>query len=516
MHAAMQKMLEQGEQYAVMLYTWRSCSRAIPAVKANEQPNRTEIYEKTVEVLEPEIKKLHAFYHFAQQAVDEFMKQVSTLCHVNKKNDFVSEAYLLTLGRFMNMFAVLDALKNIKASVKNDYSAFRRAGQFLKRFQDQQASSESQALSLFLASHDQITQELKKKLRQVQNYEDLMLDIINICMIYYEEKRYLVPEDKHMLLKVIGFGLNILDNPDGSLGKKEREQMSIYKMESKKKINLGKIDKIFKDLQVVTLFGDMQITLSSYIRKMSDFKDNESKWTCTQKTSTVQELPQYNLVTQLRIIKDQHIKFISKLSLVSNRAVVAGAANSEGNQRDKDVNCKEHYDLALEGLKLLSRWTATVMEVYSWKLVNPCDTEAQGNKSCPKDAEDYERATRYNYNSKEKFALVEIIGMIKGLQVLMSRLEQLFRPSICWHVYQSIQNFVQKDMREPLRAAAKKKRMKLKIIITSIMSTCADYKNGEAPKDDPAFTGAKDPKQGYTVHVPRRQVGPSSTQLYQN
>jgi cytoplasmic FMR1 interacting protein len=137
------------------------------------------------------------------------------------------------------------------------------------------------------------------------------------------------------------------------------------------------------------------------------------------------------------------------------------------------VNCKEHYDLALEGLKLLSRWTATVMEVYSWKLVNPCDTEAQGNKSCPKDAEDYERATRYNYNSKEKFALVEIIGMIKGLQVLMSRLEQLFRPSICWHVYQSIQNFVQKDMREPLRAAAKKKRMKLKIIITSIMSTCA-------------------------------------------
>ena len=76
-----------------------------------------------------------------------------------------------------------------------------------------------------------------------------MLDIINICMIYYEEKRYLVPEDKHMLLKVIGFGLNILDNPDGSLGKKEKEQMSIYKMESKKKINLGKIDKIFKDLQ---------------------------------------------------------------------------------------------------------------------------------------------------------------------------------------------------------------------------------------------------------------------------
>ena len=28
MHAQMQKMLDQGESYAVMLYTWRSCSRA--------------------------------------------------------------------------------------------------------------------------------------------------------------------------------------------------------------------------------------------------------------------------------------------------------------------------------------------------------------------------------------------------------------------------------------------------------------------------------------------------------
>ena len=34
-----------------------------------------------------------------------------------------------------------------------------------------------------------------------------------------------------------------------------------------------------------------------------------------------------------------------------------------------------------------------------------------------KDAEEYERATRYNYSSDEKFALIEIIAMVKGLQV---------------------------------------------------------------------------------------------------
>lgn len=52
---------------------------------------------------------------------------------------------------------------------------------------------------------------------------------------------------------------------------------------------------------------------------------------------------------------------------------------------------------------------------YSWKLVHPTDKFC--NKDCPGTAEEYERATRYNYTSEEKFALVEVIAMIKGLQV---------------------------------------------------------------------------------------------------
>lgn len=47
-----------------MLYTWRCCSRAIPQPKSNEQPNRVEIYEKTVEVLGPEVNKLLSFMYF--------------------------------------------------------------------------------------------------------------------------------------------------------------------------------------------------------------------------------------------------------------------------------------------------------------------------------------------------------------------------------------------------------------------------------------------------------------------
>jgi hypothetical protein len=53
---------------------------------------------------------------------------VKRLCHAERRKDFVSEAYLLTLGKFINMFAVLDELKNMKCSVKNDHSAYKRSG----------------------------------------------------------------------------------------------------------------------------------------------------------------------------------------------------------------------------------------------------------------------------------------------------------------------------------------------------------------------------------------------------
>lgn len=46
---------------------------------------------------------------------------------------------------------------------------------------------------------------------------------------------------------------------------------------------------------------------------------------------------------------------------------------------------------------------------YSWKLVHP--TDKYSNKDCPDSAEEYERATRYNYSSEEKFALVEVCSL---------------------------------------------------------------------------------------------------------
>ena len=103
-----------------------------------------------LQVLAPHVNRLMEFMFFQRKATERFCAEVKRLCHPEKRKEFVSEAYLLTLGKLINMFAVLDELKNMKSSVKNDYSSYRRAAQFLKVMSDPQVSCLLLLLLLFL------------------------------------------------------------------------------------------------------------------------------------------------------------------------------------------------------------------------------------------------------------------------------------------------------------------------------------------------------------------------------
>lgn len=45
-------------------------------------------------------------------------------------------------------------------------------------------------------------QSLQQQLEVINGYDDLLADIVNLCIDYYENKMYLTPSEKHMLLKV--------------------------------------------------------------------------------------------------------------------------------------------------------------------------------------------------------------------------------------------------------------------------------------------------------------------------
>lgn len=67
---------------------------------------------------------------------------------------------------------------------------------------DPQALQESQNLSMFLATQNKIRDMLKEVLQSTPGYEELLADVINICVNMYENRLYLEPAEKYMLVKV--------------------------------------------------------------------------------------------------------------------------------------------------------------------------------------------------------------------------------------------------------------------------------------------------------------------------
>ena len=122
---------------------------------------------------------------------------------------------------------------------------------------------------------------------------------------------------------------------------------------------------------------------------------------------------------------------------------------------------------------------------------------------------------RYNYSEEEKSALIEVIAMVKGLQVLMNRMETVFTDAIRRSIYAELQDFVQKTLREPLRKAIKNKKDLVRTLISSVRDTCADWAKGfEDPLGKQGSRNTSVSSGEIEFHVPRRNVGPGTTQLY--
>lgn len=51
-------------------------------------------------------------------------------------------------------------------------------------------------------------------------------------------------------------------------------------------------------------------------------------------------------------------------------------------------------------------------------------------------------------------------------------------------------------------------------VLQAIRKTVCDWETGREPHNDPALRGEKDPKGGFDIKVPRRAVGPSTTQVW--
>lgn len=65
---------------------------------------------------------------FQESAIECFVGKLKGLSRKEShhKSGFMNQMYLIMLGKMLKMFALLDEMKNMKASMKNDFSHFKR------------------------------------------------------------------------------------------------------------------------------------------------------------------------------------------------------------------------------------------------------------------------------------------------------------------------------------------------------------------------------------------------------
>ncbi|VDD81090.1 unnamed protein product [Mesocestoides corti] len=514
-YAELQDLYNQGQEYAIMLYTWRSISRALPH----------------------------------ENAIDCFLGKLKGLSRKEShhKSGFMNQAYMLMLGKMLKMFALLDEMKNMKASMKNDFSHYKRASQFMQNggsdcsSDSQMTVNEMQKVSMFLATQKIIRDKLKDNLSQIDGFEDILAEIINSSVSMYENHVYVLPEEKHTLvmviaflacpisIQVIAFSLYLLDSSKIVDGK----QVGVTIPKMSKKININKIDKIFKECEVVNLFGDMSLEPFSYVKQTLSF--DASKWPeCTGTRVSSQGV----LLTHMNRFLNEYTSLTADLAWHTNIAVTRTSERSVAENR-------ELYDLALRGLQCLSSWSVQVLDTFTWKLAHCADEHT--NRECPSDAENYERATRYNYSSEERCALIRLVTMIKSVQTQLLRLETNYSEAIRRSVYLDLHGLLNHFHNLLAKANSKKKdKIKLNRLVHALQATCADQTMVDAVEADLIMTGSSSSgggKSGWGGRsvsskasaqnsltsssnstlakaaasmsgTPMRRVGPSSTQLY--
>jgi cytoplasmic FMR1 interacting protein len=118
--------------------------------------------------------------------------------------------------------------------------------------------------------------------------------------------------------------------------------------------------------------------------------------------------------------------------------------------------------------------------------------------------------------------------MIKDAAKILWQMESIFNEGIRSEIYDEIQLFTQRTLREAIRYVTKKKKMKartlvfISLIVSSfdilyrvllgIRETCADWLIGTDPVEDPCLKGDKDGKY-IPPSLRHRECGVGTTQV---
>ncbi|XP_049848637.1 protein pirA-like [Schistocerca gregaria] len=405
---------------------------------------REGVKERVLELMEPEVRRFREFMEFQRRSVDLFVGVVKEFAGKLKELP-PSDELSLCMIRLVDLLMLLDALKNIKASMNNDYSYYKRVSGALSRgpeVEGEESRVESKnELGFFLATRHSIMMLAKQELLKLasrSSYQRLLAYFAHRSADWFEGGRYVTPGERFQLLRAIPCFLYLMDidKGRGSMG-------------SVKKVRLDRFVQLFHAYPIVPLYGDMQMVVwsvleqaPSYAREVWRLDEGslERFWSEHSVLSSIESIR--------RVYQEYHVLLVSTIENVREYFEVYPEVSVTETDR---LLASQVYDVVLRGMRLLSEWTAKILWQSAWKYAHP-NREGGDEKTT-----EYERAVRYNYTPEEKEALIELVSILKSLESIMvcasSKLSLMLQSS----AYFQVRAFLHQRLLEMVGRVAKRR-----------------------------------------------------------
>ncbi|KCV67791.1 hypothetical protein H696_05733 [Fonticula alba] len=470
--ATLEERTRVGESFIHMLYAYRGVSGAIPQVRDHDEANKAALYAHTYQVLKPLVDKMKELMAYMESSVNTVCKILVVANEARKsRGSPPSEELLLALARVFNMFISLDGLKDMKSSLNNDFAIYKRALSNMKKQTNpnEDETMENQKLYNFLGNKDEFARELRKTINLDGGpgaIEDVLADLLDKAADIIERRTYITADNKHTLLKAMGFSLYLLDS--------DQSDKAITK---NKKVKLDRLMRLFKATPYMPLTGDMTLSMQTLLLKTSL---REVSWVTESPGNEDNSLRRaYSLLHTLPEARAEFREYLAELGTLRSEfrrrqrlMGAAGGAPADTLTPVPPLLSSPMYNVLLRGLQLLGRLTTAVIEQSAWKLAHPTDSSI--NPDCPENAHDYEKSVRYNYSSAEKTAFVEYLSMVYSLKRTLAQAEAPFGHVIYSYIHATLQRFAHGSLAEVIASVAKKSKQNVLVALGHAFNVIAD------------------------------------------
>lgn len=505
-------LIREGKEMSSVLYTYRSCVKALPQLPDSMKQNQADLYLETYQVLDLEMSRLREIQHWQASAASKLAADMQRFSRPERRINGPTITHLWSMLKLLDVLVQLDHLKNAKASVPNDFSWYKRTfTQVSVQWQDTDSVREElDDLQIFLSTRWAILLNLHVEMFRVNNVDDILQVLIVFTVESLELNFALLFPERHILLRVLPV-LVVLASSS------EKDSESLYK-----RVKVNRLINIFKNDPVIPAFPDLHLSPTAILKELSTYFTKFSSQTRLLTLPSPHELPpreaqdyqrHYLIINHIGAIRAEHDDFSVRFAASVNQLVLLRSMDGADLEWAKEVKGNV-YDMVVEGFQLLSRWTGRVWEQCAWKFSRPCkDPISLDSHGIASSYSDYEKVVRHNYSAEERKVMVELVSCIKGIGLLLQKADTLVADAMWETIHAEVQDFVQNTLAMMLRTTFRKKK-DLSRILSDMRTLSADWMaNTSKPETDMQTFQHRGEESRVSFFYPR-PVAPTSAQIH--